>query len=820
MERGEKDRRSSILKPHHPPNVENGELSTTITATVRRRVSFHTVRTVQEFDVEHSQIVHSPHNEPMKLYDTTSSDGLTSEQMSASESNDGYTTEMNINKLNHTVENFIPITTSTPLLRLGGLDDLSDNSTRGGGNICDATDAGYCHSVESHNATRKEETTNAVNHISKETIQNEKLDVLEVESMDMSDSSNPSPVTSDATRKLFRPSTILRHFLTSPNLQSDMNDETFVSNATRLIFKADGNSKLGSEATNEELKIDIEKTSVIPPYAGTADMDISSDDGQVFKVPMDAPFKQQSVTSNIADETTDVLFGTNNGDIYWILFEKGIMEKDAEVSSHKEDSKSIAVVDDIHILDKISSNMESVAHQVSVACDSTMKSVNSTDKVTHFADDITFELSSQLDRQHISNEFLSLVRKTALESPAALPRKKIRLFSPKIILPPKTNTLLVGSPRVAAAKDKADSANTSENTANIDKSTDKVLTEIKHRLRNSLNHSGVFTLSELSADATDNVDMLYDIPMPEPLFHSNELGSQECFNNELHTTLEQSYIESSSLSSRRSEIVTAALGNESSFLTSRVDTVGFNINFRTIPCLRIKLNEQPQIMELKQLATTNLRKRIAEVVDRCKGLINMQLPNCNNRKIAECIRTLNPRKLSKKEANWFDVCYLMAQREWFVLRAKLAKLTSEKLDELLLETKAEAEQKKQLTQSVRDYERSCDGIDYLPSKIPEVMQRYAHLKSLDEVVDSELRSEMKVDELKHAKRVGHLEIGQKELELTKKQSARLEILLKEYDKTKSAMEAQMAKKAAQRIEFLRKYDEDVTEYREYLSGKE
>ncbi|EJW85316.1 hypothetical protein WUBG_03776, partial [Wuchereria bancrofti] len=49
---------------------------------------------------------------------------------------------------------------------------------------------------------------------------------------------------------------------------------------------------------------------------------------------------------------------------------------------------------------------------------------------------------------------------------------------------------------------------------------------------------------------------------------------------------------------------------------------------------------------------------------------------------------------------------------------------------------------------------------------------------------------------------------------------RLEILLKEYDKTKSAMEAQMAKKAAQRIEFLRKYDEDVTEYREYLSGKE
>ncbi|KAK6104417.1 hypothetical protein QQG55_16195 [Brugia pahangi] len=801
MERGDKDRRSSILKPHHPPNVENGELSTTITATVKRRVSFHTVRTVQEFDVEHSQIVHSPHNEPMKLYDTTSSDGLTSEQISASESNDGYTAEMNINKLNQTVENFIPITTSTPLLRLGGLDDLSDNSTRGDGDICD--DAGYCHSTESHNGTRKEETTIAVNHISKETIQNQKLDVLKVESMDMSDSSNSSPITSDATRKLFRPSIVHGHFMTSPNLQSDMNDETLASNATRLIFKADGNSKLGGEATNKELKIDVEKTFVISPYAGTADMDISSDDGQIFEVPMDVSFKQQSVTSNIADEPTNVLFGTN-------------VEKDTEVSNHKEDSKNIAIIDDIHVSDKASSNMESVAHQGSVACDLTMKSVNSTEKITNFADDITFELSSQLDRQHISSEFLSLVRKTALESPVALPRKKIRLFSPKIIPPLKTNTLLVGSPRVSTVKaasiliDKADPANTPGNTTNIDKSTDKVLTEIKHRLRNSLNHSGVFTLSELSADATDNVDMLYDIPIPEPLFHSNELGSQESFNSELHTALEQSYIESSSLSSRRSEIVTAALGNESSFLTSRVDTVGFNINFRTIPCLRIKINEQPQIMELKQLATTNLRKRIAEVVDRCKGLINMQLPNCNNKKIADCIRTLNPRKLSKKEANWFDVCYLMAQREWFVLRAKLAKLTSEKLDELLLEMKAESEQKKQLTQSVRDCEQSCD----------EVMRRYTHLKSLDEVVDSELLSEMKFDELKHAKRVGHLEIAQKKLELTKKQSARLEVLLKEYDKTKSAMEVQMAKKAAQRMEFLRKYDEDVTEYREFLSGKE
>lgn len=49
---------------------------------------------------------------------------------------------------------------------------------------------------------------------------------------------------------------------------------------------------------------------------------------------------------------------------------------------------------------------------------------------------------------------------------------------------------------------------------------------------------------------------------------------------------------------------------------------------------------------------------------------------------------------------------------------------------------------------------------------------------------------------------------------------RLELLLNEYDKTKSAMEAQVAKKAAQKAKFLRKYDEDVLGYRELLAEEE
>lgn len=80
---------------------------------------------------------------------------------------------------------------------------------------------------------------------------------------------------------------------------------------------------------------------------------------------------------------------------------------------------------------------------------------------------------------------------------------------------------------------------------------------------------------------------------------------------------EQSNVESSPLSSRQSEVVVGVLGNESSFaLTSRVDTVGFDINVRTVPCLRIKANDDPRIVELKQLATMNLQKRLAEVVER------------------------------------------------------------------------------------------------------------------------------------------------------------------------------------------------------------
>ncbi|VDO69626.1 unnamed protein product [Onchocerca flexuosa] len=132
---------------------------------------------------------------------------------------------------------------------------------------------------------------------------------------------------------------------------------------------------------------------------------------------------------------------------------------------------------------------ESVASQVngsaSVVCDPSVKSVHNTDEVANFTDDIAVELSSQLNRQHISNEFLSSVRKTALDSPAVLPKKKIRLFSPKVILPPKTRTLLFGSPKVGAAKiasnpavcpsDKTDSLITSETTVSTAKSTEKVL---------------------------------------------------------------------------------------------------------------------------------------------------------------------------------------------------------------------------------------------------------------------------------------------------------------------------------------------------------
>ncbi|VDP25602.1 unnamed protein product [Onchocerca flexuosa] len=85
-------------------------------------------------------------------------------------------------ELERTVEDFTPVTTSTPLLRLRHLNDSNDNSNNG------------------------DEDTYNVQKI----VQNEKLDVLEVESMDMSNSNNPSPVTTDVTRKLFRQSAVFR----------------------------------------------------------------------------------------------------------------------------------------------------------------------------------------------------------------------------------------------------------------------------------------------------------------------------------------------------------------------------------------------------------------------------------------------------------------------------------------------------------------------------------------------------------------------------------------------------------------------------------
>lgn len=42
-----------------------------------------------------------------------------------------------------------------------------------------------------------------------------------------------------------------------------------------------------------------------------------------------------------------------------------------------------------------------MAPQVNIACDLSMKSIHNIDQVAHSVDDITLELSSQLDRQHI-----------------------------------------------------------------------------------------------------------------------------------------------------------------------------------------------------------------------------------------------------------------------------------------------------------------------------------------------------------------------------------------------------------------------------------
>lgn len=60
--------------------------------------------------------------------------------------------------------------------------------------------------------------------------------------------------------------------MNSPNQQSDMYDETLASNATRLLFKTGENNRLPREIRSEGVEMDTEKSSVIPSYAGTADM--------------------------------------------------------------------------------------------------------------------------------------------------------------------------------------------------------------------------------------------------------------------------------------------------------------------------------------------------------------------------------------------------------------------------------------------------------------------------------------------------------------------------------------------------------------------
>ncbi|VDM99896.1 unnamed protein product [Thelazia callipaeda] len=60
-----KKRRSSILKMQQSMNVDSCESSLTMTNTTKRRVSFHRVLTIQEFDADSARIVRAPQVELM-----------------------------------------------------------------------------------------------------------------------------------------------------------------------------------------------------------------------------------------------------------------------------------------------------------------------------------------------------------------------------------------------------------------------------------------------------------------------------------------------------------------------------------------------------------------------------------------------------------------------------------------------------------------------------------------------------------------------------------------------------------------------------------
>ncbi|VDK51479.1 unnamed protein product [Anisakis simplex] len=732
-------RRSSILKS------QSSNANTVVTATLeectRRRVSFSTVRTVKQYD-EIRNAMMSPHDEPVRLCDTGSSDGLGSTHCVTT----GMDSTVNAG-FDHTAD-FFPTAASTPMLR---------------NEICVHPEAG-----DDNMTMMGEFTANLFNPLPQSGDNGDELDEVPM------DISGATLTTTDVKRAV-----------DAEKENKSVNDTT-IADSTKALFRQAEQSKanfteVSAEINTKYLEVTMEPTAAILAARSEQEEEEGAvDDNQTEDIPQAAKGSESFNESKQVDERNldeSSLLGTNVG-----------------MSFMKESHAGISIIDEsedftFHNL----SNAEQF-HKSAITPHGTPATSD------HRKSNISDALPKQIAALHVSPAPTRLGLSRIAGSPLAVVKKKTRLDGPvKLFGQPGINessrnitdrsyivenVLNHSATTEQPIKTPAALRTSAATPVHTPEEVSKQLKQTRRRLRRSLDkpHPPLDTLrvSDIVVPDKPLYSMSFDLDAG-----SNQVRRDESFQSDgtqkMGSQMERSKIgDQSQLNSHTTEVIHLM----DSFLKN-FDALDFDMNLLKLDCFPSSENDCEIVTLLKKTILTALKSLVARDAQLCLDTYLDYLDEANTSSRG---RTLSPsdlinlchRSLSRKESRMLEKARSDAQVSVFLFRVAVFSEAKRKSEERLAKILVFCNEKRAKQKKIQEYEEMKNDDEMINKKLLDFEQLKSIVAEMGEGKDLfTLRSELR--SIRRAKAQKHLEnipLGTEKCEL------QFEVWSKQYKKSK------------------------------------
>uniref|UniRef100_A0A915CG63 Uncharacterized protein n=1 Tax=Parascaris univalens TaxID=6257 RepID=A0A915CG63_PARUN len=727
-------RRSSILKSQSTVAVSgsvNVDEFTAVGNGGRRRVSFSAVRTIQEFDHDRNAVM-SPHDEPFKLGDTGSSDGLDPAHLSHIEYQEVNTT---VNASIFHDGDFFPKVASTPMPR------YASNIAQGAGD-------------ENNVTSLSEFTANVFRQDSQ--LQTENVDDLSEAPMDISGATLTS--------------TDLRKVVASEQPYSTTSDTTLANNTRALFTGVSLNNVGNSNYFPKEMSISSSTTRLESTVEPTATM---------------ALFAAANGNAFVEEETENVFKDANKSEVITepapaksICGEETFLLTDAGISfvnqSRDFTFESVAA--------------EEVQKEVLASHESSKTRLEMAD-----AGDV---LQQQIAALHVdSSAIRSGIIRTA-GSPLAVVKKKTRLETPlkqiqEAITPHSATAddsklagrsmndeskILVSPfmPRTVATE--ATSVHTPEEVA-------QKVVMARRRLRRSLDRQPPKLDERKLGTIVVPKSGSYSIPFEV----SASEASAQC------STLEMEHPRRSQIEDVEANEAGESgmdFSVQRSFITSfraTYESLDFDSEIIAMPCFQLNENDFDIVKRIKQKALMGTKCYLEEEIARLKlAIANIMEETTQNSPITlECLQNLTPKASSRRDLHLLEMARLDAQKEWFVLRNEIVSGAFHKTEEILARDSQVSKEKMQMLKEVEDYRKVEHEEESVERELANLEEFISTVASVGKDMDT-LKAELRDTRRKKTRQyLDNMRMDTERLklltELARKETQKVESMVRTYE---------------------------------------